>query len=107
MGGAWCLWRSLEPAWRGVRPPCRPPPILNGRHLRPRYSVRSMRARSNWLLIGEALAFRAVHDQHRTFRIRHLPGVVAEFKLADVLPKMPLTDVMERTDDAALQQRDK
>src|SRR5688572_16021179 len=108
MGGDWFGCWMLVPASPGVRSPCSPPlshgRLTGGRQLRPRYRARSILARSNWLLVGQALPFRRLHDEHRPLRVRRLARVVAELKLTDVLAEMAFTDVVKRADDPALQQ---
>src|SRR5262245_15836869 len=59
--------------------------------------------RLRWLPIGQALPFRAFNDERSPCAVGHLARVVAERKLVAVAAKMPDADVMERSDDAALQ----
>jgi hypothetical protein len=66
--------------------------------------VRARVGRVLWLRVGQALTFRASDNQRRACAVAHPARVVTERKLIDVARQMAPADVVERSNDAALQQ---
>src|SRR6185295_8639473 len=66
--------------------------------------ARPIPERHRWLPVGQTFALSASHNERSAFAVRHLAGVVAERELVAVAGQMATADMVERSDDAALQQ---
>ena len=69
----------------------------------PSMTARFSRDSSIWLLVGQPLAVRALHEGFGAVAVYHLAAVVAEAEFVHVLVQVALANVVIDAGDAALQ----